>query len=174
MLTEFVRIGHSTARRLTASGLLGNHERGPLEFVSLLLNRTLACCQAASAGAHDLDCQTTSATYWAALKDSSSIFFQQVYLHHALGRNRTFNLGIKSPLLCQLSYERYAENRYCYCATENRYGAARLKIATTALLNAVPWRFTVAQLWCAFLCLRGERGDLNPRPSEPQSDALTT
>ena len=62
-------------------------------------------------------------------------------------RNRTFNLGIKSPLLCQLSYGR----------------AVRLSERSPGDDAGPPTSER-----------QGERGDLNPRPPEPQSGALTT
>ena len=65
----------------------------------------------------------------------------------APGRNRTFNLGIKSPLLCQLSYGR--EN-HSMLQTADR---CRARCAGRS---------------------EGERGDLNPRPPGPQPGALTT
>src|SRR5690606_23516260 len=67
-------------------------------------------------------------------------------LPHAPGRNRTFNLGIKSPLLCQLSYGR----------DKHKPSNIRADAVRDARRS------------------EGERGDLNPRPPGPQPGALTT
>ena len=61
-------------------------------------------------------------------------------------RNRTWNLRIKSPLLCQLSYE-----------------------PTTSVKHTLPSPTRPASA----VVRKGEQWELNPRPLEPQSSALT-
>jgi hypothetical protein len=78
---------------------------------------------------------------------------------YASGRNRTFNLGIKSPLLCQLSYGR--KNAHLKKRGSSREPLFHPRRPTDSAMrrNLREWE--------------GERGDLNPRPPEPQSGALT-
>ena len=83
------------------------------------------------------------------------------------GRNRTFNLWIKSPLLCQLSYappvfspsEHHVEVRRLVPAT-GRPGQPKFDGAGSI------FRPSPVEGW-------GEQWDLNPQPPESQSGALT-